>query len=69
MRVLIENGSDEPARAVEATIYGLTNERRQEGNARATSTQIPVMPVGGSETLTLLGREVRNIPNPAAGPR
>jgi hypothetical protein len=64
VRVLIENGSDQPALAVEATIYALTNERRQERNARATSMQIPVMPVGGSETLTLLGREVRNIPNP-----
>lgn len=60
----IENGSSQPALAVEATIYGLTNERKQEGNARATSMQIPVMPVGGGETLTLLGRDVRNIPNP-----
>lgn len=60
----VENASNEPALAVEATIYGLTSERKQEGNARATSIQIPVMPVGGNETLTLPGREIRNIPNP-----
>lgn len=59
----IGNASGQPALAVEATIYGLTDERKQEGNARATSMQIPVMPVGGNETLTLLGREVRYIPN------
>lgn len=60
----IKNASNQVALAVEARIYGLTTDRRQEGNARATSAQIPVMPIGGSETLRLLGRDVRNIPNP-----
>lgn len=60
----IDNASSQPALAVEAQIYGLTTDRKQEGNARATSMQIPVMPVGGSQTLTLLARDVRNIPNP-----
>lgn len=63
VRLPVENASNEPALAVEATIYGLTNERKQEGGARATSIQIPVMPVGGSEDLTLYAGDIRNIAN------